>query len=137
MTRIESKEVTVDAAILECFEFLQDMNNYELLLPQDKISKWESDEKQCSFKIQNTYKLTLVHHSNTPSNQVLIKSGPDSPFKFDLFINLEELNNSSTKAQLICEADINPFLKMMVQKPLNNLFDYMADRLAKVKGGAV
>lgn len=133
MTRIESKEVSVKAPIAECFEFLLNMNNYELLLPQDKISNWESDEKQCSFKIQNTYKLTLVYNSSTPTSQVLVKSGPDSPFKFDLFINMNE-EGGITKSQLICEADINPFLKMMVQKPLNNLFDYMADRLAKVKG---
>jgi hypothetical protein len=133
MTRIESKEVSVKAPIAECFEFLLDMNNYELLLPQDKISNWESNEKQCSFKIQNTYKLTLVYNSSTPNTQVLVKSGPDSPFKFDLFINMNE-EDGITKSQMICEADINPFLKMMVQKPLNNLFDYMADRLAKVKG---
>jgi carbon monoxide dehydrogenase subunit G len=133
MTKIESKEVAVSAPIAECFEFLLDMNNYELLLPQDKISNWVSDEKQCSFKIQNTYKLTLVYSDSTPSTQVLVKSGPDSPFKFDLFINMSEEPNG-TKAQLVCNADINPFLKMMVQKPLNNLFDYMADRLAKVKG---
>lgn len=135
MTRIESKEVVVSAPVSECFEFLMDMNNYELLLPQDKISHWESDDKHCSFKIQHTYKLSMVYHSNTPISQVLVKSGPDSPFKFDLFINMSEEDNG-TKAQLVCDADINPFLKMMVQKPLNNLFDYMAERLAKVKGVA-
>lgn len=131
MTRIESKEVTVGSSIEECFKFLLDMNNYELLLPKDKISHWESDEKQCSFKIQHTYKLALVYNSSTPNTQVLVKSGPDSPFKFDLFINMSE-EGSGTKAQLVCDADINPFLKMMVQKPLNNLFDYMAERLVKV-----
>jgi carbon monoxide dehydrogenase subunit G len=136
MTRIESKEVSVGAPVSECFEFLLDMNNYELLLPQDKISHWQSDEKQCSFKIQNTYKLTLVYDSNTHNSQVLVKSGADSPFKFNLFINLEEVE-SGTKAQMVCDADINPFLKMMVQKPLNNLFNYMAERLAKVKGTVV
>lgn len=132
MTRIESKEVIVKASNVECFEFLLDMNNYELLLPQDKISHWESDDTKCSFKIQHTYKLSLVYHSSEPNNQILVKSGPDSPFKFDLRINLAE-NEGATKAKLVCDADINPFLKMMVQKPLNNLFDYMAERLAKVK----
>jgi hypothetical protein len=133
MTRIESKKVTVNCSQEECFEFLSDMNNYELLLPKKNISDWSSDEKICSFKIQKTYKLVLEQVGGTASSQINIKSGEGSPFKFTLDINLAE--GTTTEAQLICDADINPFLKMMVQKPLNNLFDYMADRIAVVKGG--
>lgn len=136
MTKIESKEVSVSAPISTCYNFLLDLNNYELLLPQDKVSHWESTEKECSFKIQNTYKLSLIYKESTPETSVLVVSGPDSPFKFELHINLEE-NDGRTNAQLVCNADINPFLKMMVQKPLNNLFDYMADRLVKVNEGSV
>ncbi|MCT4579844.1 MAG: hypothetical protein N4A35_00380 [Flavobacteriales bacterium] len=132
MTKIESKKVVVNSSQQEVFEFLSDMNNYELLLPKKNISDWKSDEKTCSFKIQKTYKLVLEHVGGTTYNQVNIKSGEGSPFKFTLDVNLAE--GAATEAQLICNADINPFLKMMVQKPLNNLFDYMADRIATVKG---
>ena len=75
----------------------------------------------------------LEQIGGTPSSQINIKSG-EGAFKFTLDINLKE-ENGVTDAQLICDADINPFLKMMVMKPLNNLFDYMADRIAVVKGG--
>ncbi len=132
MTKIESKKVVVNSSQQEVYEFLSDMNNYELLLPKKNISDWKSDEKTCSFKIQKTYKLVLEHVGGSEYNQVNIKSGEGSPFKFTLDVNLAE--GDATEAQLICNADINPFLKMMVQKPLNNLFDYMADRIATVKG---
>lgn len=131
MTTIESKKVIVNCSQKEVYNFLCDMNNYELLLPKKNISDWKSDEKTCSFKIQKTYKLVLEHIGGTEFNQINIKSGEGSPFKFTLDINLN--NENTTEAQMICNADINPFLKMMVQKPLNNLFDYMADRIAKVK----
>ncbi len=133
MTRIESKKVQVNCSQAECFEFLTDMNNYELLLPKKNISDWSSDYKVCSFRIQKTYKLILEHVSDTPSSQIHIKSGEKSPFSFTLNVNLTE-KEGTTEAQLICDADINPFLKMMVQKPLNNLFNYMAERIAVVKG---
>ncbi len=135
MTRIESKKVQVNCSQAECFEFLTDMNNYELLLPKKNISDWSSDSKICSFKIQKTYKLVLEYISDTPTSQINIKSGGKSPFSFLLDVNLVE-KDGTTEAQLVCDADINPFLKMMVQKPLNNLFDYMAERIAVVKGGA-
>lgn len=131
MTRIESKKVIVNSSQQEVFGFLSDMNNYELLLPKKSISDFKSDKKTCSFKIQKTYKLVLEHVGGTEFNAINIKSGDGSPFKFTLDVDLAE--GISTEAQLICNADINPFLKMMVQKPLNNLFDYMADRIAKVK----
>ncbi len=133
MTKIESKEVVIAANSQVCFDFLMDLNNYQLLLPKDKISDWQSDEKSCSFKIQNTYKLSLKYSESEPTSKILIVSGEGSPFSFDLYINLEN-QGESTGAQLVCHADINPFLKMMVQKPLNNLFDYMADRMVKVLG---
>jgi len=132
MTRIESKKVNVACNAEECYEFLTDLNNYELLLPKDKISNWESSEKKCSFKIQKTYKLELIYSNGLPYKEIHLKSGENSPFQFTLNILLSESGND-TEAQLICDADINPFLKMMVEKPLNNLFNYMADRLVKVK----
>ncbi|MCB9188612.1 MAG: hypothetical protein H6600_10125 [Flavobacteriales bacterium] len=133
MTRIESKEVLIAANDKVCFDFLMDLNNYQLLLPKDKISDWKSDEQNCSFKIQNTYKLSMKYSESEPTSKILVVSGEGSPFSFDLYINLGA-DEGSTRAQLVCHADINPFLKMMVQKPLNNLFDYMADRMVKVLG---
>jgi len=133
MTKIESKKVTINAPIDTCFNFLLDLNNYELLLPQKTISDWESDEKSCSFKIQKTYKLSLEYNSSTPSTTILLKSGKGAPFSFDLNINLVDVNGT-TEAQIITNADINPFMKMMVKKPLNNLFDYMTERMVKVIG---
>lgn len=131
MTKIESKEVNISADAKTCYDFLLNLNHYELLLPQDKISDWKSDEKNCSFKIQNTYKLSLKYQDGEPNSKILVTSGEGSPFSFDLYIHLMD-QGGSTGAQLVCHADINPFLKMMVQKPLNNLFDYMAERMVKV-----
>lgn len=131
MTTIESKTVTIQADPTTVFDFLLDLNNYQLLLPKNVISDWESDAKHCSFKVQKMYKLALVYHDSKPETQVHIKSGEGSPFSFDLYIHLNN-HGETLEAHLICEADINPMLKMMVQKPLNNLFDYMAERLVKV-----
>ena len=132
MIEINSKEVSVNCPINECFDFVSDMNNYELLLPKDKISNWESSKNQCSFKILNRYTLEMIFDHAKENELIHIKSGPISPFKFELDLNLKSIQNT-TSAQLKCNADINPMLKLMIQKPLNNLFDYMAEKLAKIK----
>lgn len=130
MTQIESKKVVVNASAETVFTFLSDMNNIQKLLPQDKISEWKSDEKSCSFKIQNAYTIGLNFVSSAPHTKIEYSSAQGSPFPFSLNTVLNE-NSGKTETQLLCEADINPFLKMLVVGPLKNLFDYMAERLEK------
>ena len=128
MTTIESKHVDVKAPVQEVFDFLSDMNNFKELLPQDRITNWESDTDYCSFKVQGTYKIRLDKAGAEAPNKLFLKSGEGSPFAFTLDVNLEE-QSGATHAYQICKADLNPFIKMMVEKPLKNLFDYIADRL--------
>jgi len=131
MTEITSKEAVLGADLPTVFEFLCDMNNYELLLPKDKINEWEAGKDHFSCKIQNTYKISLLANGTTDDKEVHLISAEGSPLKFSLNLKLEE-NGDGCKAQMFCDADLNPFLKMMALKPLQNLFDYMAGRLEKI-----
>lgn len=130
MTRIDSKRVNVNATPQVVFDYLADMHNFKELLPQDKITNWQSDGRSCSFKINGAYTIGLEHDQLIPPGNLLLKSSAEAPFKFTLDIKLEP-QGEQTLAYQICLADINPFLKMMVEGPLKNLFDYITDRLAK------
>lgn len=129
MTKIESKIVQVNASPEQVFSFLTDLSNFRELLPQDKISDWSSDGKTCVFKVQGGYKIGLALDSAVPNSSVVLKSTAESPFRFTLNIHLEPLNGG-TRGWQVCDAELNPFLRMMVEKPLKNLFDYIADRLS-------
>jgi carbon monoxide dehydrogenase subunit G len=131
MLKIEGEKVNVACSSEECFTFLSNLNNYNQLLPKNKISNWESEINRCSFKIQSAYKLELIYQNSTPHSSIILVSGDSSPIKFTMDIILEQIEDS-TSAQIICNAKVNPVLKMMIEKPLKNLFDYMADRLIKV-----
>ena len=130
MTQIESKSVKVAAEPAKVYTYLSDLRNFKELLPQDKISDWQGEENNCSFKVQGGYKIGLQWESGVECSEIVLRSTAASPFPFKLNISLEA-DGTGTNAQQICDADINPFLKMMVEKPLKNLFDYVADRLVK------
>lgn len=131
-TKIESKHVEINKPVLNVFEFVKDFNNIEQLLPQDKISDWKSDFDQCSFKIQNAAVIPLVKDSVMEPNTIHIVSGEKTPFPFTLKISFNEIDANKTEAFLNFEGEINAFLKMMVVKPLTNLFNYMAIELKTV-----
>lgn len=128
MTKIESKHVEVSASQKAIYDYLMDLNNLEELLPQDKVSDFHSDGKSCSFKVMNAYTIGLEYQSSTEPGNIILKSTDGAPFSFDLDIKINALADKS-KVNLISNADINPFMKMMVEKPLRNLFDYIAERL--------
>jgi carbon monoxide dehydrogenase subunit G len=133
MTRIESKKVTIAKPAAELYAFLQDMNNFQQLLPEGRISEWQSDGKSCSFKVQGAATIGLMLDGGEAPSLVKMKATERSPFPFTLDVHLQEANGSTTLWQIF-NADLNPFIKMMVEKPLGNLFDHIAERMVKVHG---
>jgi carbon monoxide dehydrogenase subunit G len=128
MSKIESKKVIVPAGADKVHDFLINTDNIQHLLPEGKFSDWKSDGKMCSFKIQGAYTIGLRYRESTPNSLVVFESTEGSPFPFTLNVHLNE-QAGQTEAFQICDAQINPFLEMMVKGPLKNLFDYMADKL--------
>ncbi len=126
--KIESKKGVINRPSKEVYTYLMDMNNFKNLLPADKISNWVSDEKSCSFKIQGATTISFIIESSVEPNLIHLISGDESPFAFNLDIHLVE-ENGTTKGYQVFSADIDMFMKMMVEKPLQNLFDFIVDRL--------
>lgn len=126
--KIESQRVTVNAFPEKVFAFLSDANNLKELLPTDQISDFEGTEKTCSFKVQGGITITLVQDNLVPFERIEMKSGEKSPFPFTLTIFLEEIDDK-TVGYIDFDGEVNAFLKMMVQKPLTNLFNYMSQKM--------
>ena len=125
---IESTKVTVNQSIGNIFTFLKDSNNILNLLPQDKISDWKSDETSCSFKVQGGVIISLIQDGQEGDSKLFLKSGEKSPFPFRLTIHLDQIDGS-TEGFIHFDGEVNMFLKMMVEKPLTNLFNYMSNKL--------
>ena len=107
-----------------------DLNNYKNLLPENKINKWESSADHCKFNIQNTY-LLEIKKKDISKNNIFLVSGKESPFSFKIKVEIQEKDSENCIAQITCEADVNPMLKVLVGKPLNELFNYMANNIEK------
>ncbi len=127
--KIESKTVSVAADRERVFDYALNLNNFINLLPADRISEWESSDGYCSFKVQGTATIDLRLIESQRPERIKFQNGDRAPFPFTLEVFLTE-DAGHTKAYQVMQADINPFLKMMVEKPLGNLFDYIADKLS-------
>ncbi len=125
--KLESETVQVSASLKEVKAFLSQPANYWELLPQDKVSEFKHDDTSCSFKAQGGVVISLVYQGER-ENEVLLKSGEKSPFPFTLVIHLNQLEKG-IEGNLQFDGEVNMFLKMMVEKPLLALFNYMSKKL--------
>jgi carbon monoxide dehydrogenase subunit G len=132
MTRIESKKAEINKSQEEVFNFLVDFNNYEYLMPEGKVDQWSSDKDWCSFSIKGLAKIGMKQIGNTPNSKIEIISNGNNPFDFKLHVTVEPTNSSNkSMVQMVFESDLNPFIKMMVTKPLNAFFDSLVNSLQK------
>ena len=126
--KINSEKVKVQADTATIIAFLKDTNNLIHLLPQDNISDFKSTEEECSFKVQGGITISLIQDGVEGSDKLFLKSGEKSPFPFRLTVNLSA-EESETEGFIHFDGEVNMFLKMMVEKPLTNLFNYMSNKL--------
>jgi hypothetical protein len=56
-------------------------------------------------------------------------SGAKTPFPFSLTLRIQAIDENTCTGYLHFDGQVNTFLKMMVEKPLTNLFNYMSEKL--------
>ena len=128
MLKIETQKIVVNVKGERCIKYLSNLNNYKNLLPKEKIKNWNSNENFCVFKIKNSYTIEIIKEKIS-DNGIQLKSGTRSPFSFNILVEIKDQTGSKCIAQIKCGANINPILKTLVGNPINELFNFMANRI--------
>jgi hypothetical protein len=123
---IVSETHNTQSATDSLFDFMGDFNNFKHLLPEDKIENFECTSEQCSFGIKGLMPLTIKIKERSPKSRLTFETTGVAKFVFTLHIHL--LADQKTNVEL--EGDMNPFIKAMAEKPLRDLVNTMASKLA-------
>jgi carbon monoxide dehydrogenase subunit G len=123
-----SETHTTKSSTDSLFDFMGDFNNFKHLLPEDKIDNFECTTEQCSFNIKGLTSLTIKIKEKHPKSKITFETSGLAKFVFTLHIHL--LQNQTTNVQL--EGDMNPFIKVMAEKPLKDLINTMASKLSNL-----
>jgi len=125
--RIVTEGFLVHHSISNVHSFLTIPSNLNLLLPQERISEFTSDEVSCSFQILGGIKITLILGEVTP-HSIQYQSGENGPMKFTLTIHMDSTPTTTT-GNLQFKGDAPPVVAMVAKGPLTALFTEMASRL--------
>ena len=131
MTRLESHTVEIAHSANKVFAFLSNFNNFQTLMPE-QVTNWKSTDADCEFTISGMATIGMRIQEKTEPLLIRITQSGKVPFAFQLDVNLQVVDDNRCKGQLFFDADLNPMLKMMVEKPLGNFINLLADKLQTV-----
>ncbi|HOE04266.1 MAG TPA: hypothetical protein PLZ52_03540 [Bacteroidales bacterium] len=125
---IESKIVKNRCEQERIYTFLADFRNFENLLPPD-VGNRHFEAETCSFSAKGQ-QVTLNFVSKEPYDCLKIGSSGTPLQEVFLWVQLKKTEDLQTAIKLTLKADVNMFLKNMVEKPMKAVLDTLADRLA-------
>ena len=129
MTSIDSPIVHLGADAATLVNRVAHPSELEALLPSDKISDFTATEDGCSFKVPGGISIVLGRDEVVPGERVRYGSRKGTPIRFVLDLVFTPAEGGRCDAQVRCEAELNPFTKMMAEKALTSLFDAIASNL--------
>ena len=89
------------------------------------------DSDTLSFSVSPIGQLTLQIVEREPSKCIKLAT-TNSPIPFNMWIQLVATGEEECKVKVTIGMDINPFMKAMVQKPLQEGLEKMVEMLAVI-----
>jgi carbon monoxide dehydrogenase subunit G len=127
---LEGRKIIVNNSAKELSELLKTPDNYKQFMP-DGLQKFESREDGFKFGLQGMPEIALKIDEVTDTKAVL--KSASSSLEFALTAALNPLNENQTEVQMLFEGKFNPFIKMMVEKPLQNFINSLTDKIETYK----
>ena len=125
MTKFESGVKVVPASQEAVYEKLSDLSNLEKV--KDRLPA-----ESMTIEVAPVGKITLQIVEKEPCKCIKFAT-TTSPLPFNLWIQIVPVTETECKMKLTIGMDINPFMKTMVQKPLQEGLEKMADMLAMIQ----
>lgn len=113
---------------------LSDLSNLERVkdrIPQDKVKNFEFDSDSCSFAVDPVGKINFQIVEREP-NKTIKFATTNSPVPLFLWIQLKQVAENDTRMKITVRAELNPFLKPMVSKPLQDAVDKISTIVASL-----
>lgn len=134
MSNFESSVKVIPYSQERVYSKLSDLSNLEAIkdcLPQDKVQDLSFDSDTLSFSVSPIGQLTLQIVEREPSKCIKLAT-TNSPIPFNMWIQLVATGEEECKVKVTIGMDINPFMKAMVQKPLQEGLEKMVEMLAVI-----
>ena len=134
MIEFSSDLKTIPHTDRDVFRVLSDLRNLDLiknLIPEDKVKDFIFDKDSVSFRVDNIGKVSFIVIERLPDSYVRFKS-EKLPFEVFLEIQLQMKSEDETELVMVAKSDLNPFMKSVVEKPMREAVDSIAEAMTQL-----
>ena len=134
-SKFESSVKQIPYSQQAVYNNISDLNNLEKVrdrVPEDKVSDFSFDQNTVSLNVAPVGELKLRICDREEPKCVKFET-EQSPMPFNLWIQVLPVDEQNSKMKVTVKAELNPFIKSMVEKPLQDGVEKIADALAQIK----
>jgi len=116
------------------FAVLSDMSNLERIkarIPHDQIKDVYFDTDTCRFTLDPLGSVEFQIIEREP-NKTIKFSTTNSPVPVLMWIQLKQVADNDTKMKITVRAELNPFIKSMISKHLQEAIDKVSEIIANL-----
>ncbi len=100
--------------------------------PQINIENIKATENECSFDVKSFGNVGLIIVEKETNKTVKLTGTKSVPFDFYCWLQLLPIGSDVCKIRITLHADLNPMIKMMVNKPLEEGVNHIAEALTRI-----
>ena len=133
-SKFESSVKQVPYSQQAVYNNISDLRNLEKVrdrVPEDKVQGFSFDADTVSINVAPVGELKLRICDREEPQCVKFET-VQSPVPFNVWVQVLPVDENSSKMKVTVKADLNPFIKGMVEKPLQEGVEKIADALAMV-----
>lgn len=128
--KIESKIGKSVHSDCDIFRFITDFSNFRSLLPEGKVTGFESSGDRCSFQVEPLGRTGLQIIEKDPCKLVKYASIPEfSKYQFTIWIQVKAAGNNDTRLKVTVEPHVNKLLLPMIKGPLKLFVNGLVDKM--------
>ena len=135
MSKFESSIKQIPYSQESVYRSLSDLSNLEKVrdrVPQDKVKDFSFDQDTVNMSVSPVGDISMRIVEREEPKCIKFET-TKSPLPFNFWIQLLPVTATTCKMRLTIKADINPFVKGMVSKPLQEGLEKIADALAMIR----
>jgi carbon monoxide dehydrogenase subunit G len=109
----------------EVFTFVTDVRNFEQFIPRVSLNNWSADKESCSFSVSMVGTVSVMLTEKEKFSKVVFNGDALKKNDFTLTLNITDNAKESADVKIALSADLNPMMKMMAAKPINQFLEML------------
>jgi carbon monoxide dehydrogenase subunit G len=130
----KSRTGKLSASAEEVFTFVTDIRNFERFIPDGTITGWKGEKESCSFNVSMLGTVNVKLAEKERFSKVIFEGDALRKNDFSLTLDISDNINSHADVRVLLNADLNPIMKMMAAKPINQFLEMLINEMERFRG---